>query len=420
MALPLISPQRSAERGQSLVVILMLSALLAFFALALTRMLVKESANVTSTKRRDLAFTAGDAALQRSTSILASSAANWSNPDALPGYASLTVTGYTDVSGVTYYIKIRKGSLKDASNTGAATDWHVNQWANTGSLTNDRTVFVRTVDALGKEDRFFNILHRTDKPFWPGSRGIQTQDCLDTAGWDGDVTDSSGGVCPTPGVTPTPVSCSDGTIQSDCLSASDFCLTKDTSDPGILPTVVIPAGTVPMPGNTLVTQDWSLNADTSFGCVTCTSVNYQVNNLDFGAKTFTFNANAGPIAIFVTGTLTVAGNANFVVNVGNGWTCCKSKGLTIYVKGPGSVTWNGTPTGNFLLYAPESDMTMNGTGNGNFTGAIAAKSVSVNGGGSGNFHYDKCLAQRPAADNYGAPPLLTTQWQQIGLKGQLP
>lgn len=408
------------QKGQSLVVILMLGALLAFFGVALTRMIMQESRQVVETKKRDKLFTAGDAAMQRSMGALLASDAQWNNPETISGYASLTVTGYTDIPGLTYYIKIRKNSLEDQTNTGAATDYHTGLWAEVGSDDHDRTIFVRTVEtSSGEEDRFYATVHRTPKNYYPGTKGIQAEGCISTAGWEGTTVDTTGGACPTPGVTATPVPCNDGSIQAGCISGNDFCLEVDNTSPGALPTVVIPAGTIPVPGAALVTSDRSYNSAATFGCASCTAgtvVRYQVDDLDFGAKTFTFNAQPGPIEIYVTGTLEISGNANFVIYTDPSWTCCKSKGLTIFVKGNGAITWNGTPNGNFMLYAPESDFQLNGTGNKTFTGAIIAKNVSVSGGGTGLFQYDKCLAYRPAADNYEKPPLITTTWRQIGLK----
>jgi hypothetical protein len=418
---PKTQPSPQDQGGQSLATIIMLGAILAFFGAALTRMLLNEAKQVVETKKRDKLFTAGDAALQRSLGVLLQSDSNWNAPQSLANFNSLSWTAFTDIPGMTYYIKVMPGTLEDQAGVGAADDTAVMQWVNVGSLTHDRTIFVRAIDHTTKqEDRFFTTVHRTPKNYHPGTKGIQAGGCINTAGWDGTTVDTTGSTCATPGPTPTPVPCAEGSVQAECVSSPDFCLEVDRTSPGVIPTVVVPIGqTIPVPGAAMVTSDRSYNADTSFGCLTCTvttTVRYQVNNLAFGAKDFTFNAQAGPIEIYVTGTLTISGNAKFIVNTGTAWTCCKSKGLTIFVKGSGDVTWNGTPDGNFLLYAPESDFTLNGTGNKTFVGAIIAKNVGVNGGGSGTFKYDKCLAARPAADNYEAPPLVTTQWQQIGKK----
>src|SRR4029079_13642713 len=98
-------PTPAEEQGQSLVVIILLGALLAFFGTVLTRMLVREAANIVNTKKRDAAFTAGDAALQRSLGVVLSNDTYWANPEQASGYRSLTYgAGYKDVSGITYFI----------------------------------------------------------------------------------------------------------------------------------------------------------------------------------------------------------------------------------------------------------------------------------------------------------------------------
>lgn len=413
-----------APKGQSLVVIILLGALLAILGATLTRMLIRESRQMVSAGKRDKLFVAGDAAMQRSMDILLTNSNNWNSPENLNGYSSLSGVAFTDIPGLTYYIKIRQGTLEDQTNTGAATDFHVNQWVNVGSLTYDRTIFVRSIETkTGREDRFYSTVHKTPLNFWPGGAPISAGGAVMLAGYDGRGYNSC-----TPGPTPpTPMVNPPGCVSASSMTTPgpdwDFPICPDPPMP--VPTPFIPSSPspLPFPGKTLVTQDVNYNANQTFGPSVGTMptvIRYQANDVDFGTKDMTFNASNGPIELYITGTLGMGGSGTFNIIGASNWTCCKSKALTIYIVGGGDITWNGTPNAQFLLYAPESTLTMTGTGNKNLYGALIVKNMEVNGGGTGTFWYDFCLASRSAADNYERPPLITTTWRQIGLKGQLP
>jgi hypothetical protein len=427
---PKTQPVPPEQGGQSLVTILMLGALLAFFGATLTRMLMNEAKQVVETKKRDKLFTAGDAALQRSLGVLLQSDANWNAPQALTGFNSLSVTAFADIPGLTYYVKVLPGTLEDQNGAGAADDAAVEQWVNVGSLTHDRTIFVRAIDQTTKqEDRFFTTVHRTPPSPNPGAKGIQAAGSANLAGWDGVVYDSCpGGIGGSAAPNPVPVPGDQGEVIAPVITGGNsFQLTKKQGDPGELPPATLPTTAPlpePMPGNTSVSQNasGSKNLGPSSG-PKGTPRRYQVANLTMGGgTTYHVNASNGPIELYVTGSFTLSGNVNIVTTTCDGasppncWSCCTAKGFTVYMVGGGTVTWNGTPTGTMVLYGPQSTMNMNGTGNGNYKGAVTVNNLNVSGGGSGVFHYDKCLSKRGAADNYESPPLVTTQWQQIGSK----
>lgn len=421
---PTAAAPAQAEAGQSLVVIILLGALLAIFGTALTRMLATEAQQVVRTKQRDKLFTAGDAALQRSVSALLTDN-NWALAESLPGFGSLTVTAYTDIPGLTYYVRIRAGTLSDTAQVGADSDLAINAWTNVGDLAHDRTIFVRTVEtATGREDRFYTTVHRTPPTPNPGAKGIQAKGTAALAGWDGVTYDSCPGGIGGSVASPTPAPGTDGeVIAPNITGGGSFQLKKTVGTPGELPSAALPTGppaTEPVPGNTSVAQNASGSKNLGPSSGPKGSIRrYQVHDLSMGGST-TYNVDAtnGPIELYVTGTFTLSGNVTINVN-SNGWNCCTAKGFTVFMVGGGNITWNGTPTGTMNLYGPDSNMTMNGTGNGDFKGAITVNNLNVSGGGTGVFHYDKCLSKRGAADNYEAPPLVTTSWHQIGLKGGL-
>ncbi len=95
--------------------------------------------------------------------------------------------------------------------------------------------------------------------------------------------------------------------------------------------------------------------------------------------------------------------------------CCGTEDAVIYELNGNDVTLSGNGDYQCLLYCPLSDASVQGGGNGYFSGAIIAKSFDTSGGGSGWFHYDSCLAKK-AAEAYKMPPVITTQWRQVGEK----
>jgi hypothetical protein len=437
----------AGQEGQSLVVILLLGAVLAFFGAFLTRMLIQEAAQIVKTKGRDKLFTAGDAALQRSMSVLLQDDTNWSNADGLAGYASVTVTtyAYTDIPGLKYYIKIKKGTLQDTGNTGAATDWHINQWANIGSLTNDRTIFVRTVDTrTNKEERFYTTIHRTDPPaFQYGGDAIAAagnvslgnnwqgkvyNSCLGPYGGSGDLPNSEGSL--TVG----------GTVDDPSKFSAGGNWGGYNYSPGTspgFPALTVPAGTVGVYSNAAYTAQLATNAVVSSTIylknpVDGTTINYEVSQIDFAGSDSIYVTGPGKVALWVTASsgtsVKMGGNTDVIINPNGSTECCQAKMFTIYVTqvdpnpdtGDRCITWNGTPAGIFLIVGPKANMEYKGGGSNIFKGAIAVQNLSIAPNSNAIMLYDACLKDRPPVDNYSAPPLITTSWHQIGLKGQIP
>lgn len=428
------------EEGQSLVVIILLGALLAFFGTVLTRMLVREAANVVKSRSRDRIFTAGDAALQRSMSVLLGNDNLWASPNNIVGYASLTVTGYTDVPGVTYYIKITAGAYVDSSNTGAANDWNLSRWTQTGSLLNDRTIFVRTVDSNGKEDRFFTTIHRTDPPpyIYGGDAMAATGNVNLGNNWQGEVFNSCYGPFGGSGDRPN----SEGAITvggavddpTKFNSGSNWDgYNYNAGSPPAFPTLVVPSGTIGTYSNSAYSAQNSTGATISSSIwlrntVNGTTVNYQVNDLNFTGSDVIYVTGPGACALWVTASsgnaVKMGGNTSVSLNKNGSTECCDAKLFTIYVTqadpnpdtGDRCITWNGTPAGNFLLVGPKANMEYKGGGSNIFKGAIAVQNLSIAPNSNAIFAYDACLKTKPPVDNYAAPPVLTTNWQQIGVK----
>lgn len=433
-SLPLQPP--APERGQSLVVIILLGALLAFFGATLTRMLMREASQIVNTKKRDKLFTAGDAALQRSLGVLLANDAAWNSPNNIHGYASLTVVAYTDIPGLRYYIKVMPGQLADQSNTGAATDYHIGQWTNTGDTTRDRTIFVRAVDTTtGREERFYTTVHRTEAPpYTYGGDAIAAEGNVTLGNnWQGEVFDSCLGPYGGSGDLPnTEGSLSMGGALDDPSkvdsggnwSGFDY---NPGSAPGF-PALVVPT-TVAIPGYTktsTVSTSFSLSNPTNN-----TTINYEIADLNMGGSDTITVTGPGKVALWITGasgeTMSMGGNNNVIVNPNGSTECCLPKLFTIYVtqvdpnpdNGDRSIGWNGTPAGNFLLVGPKANMEYRGGGSNIFKGAIAVQNLSIAPNSNATFAYDACLKKVPPVNNYSAPPLITTTWRQIGLKTQI-
>jgi hypothetical protein len=417
-----------------LVIIIMLGALLALFATVLTRMLVRESANIVATKRNDSVFAAGDSGVQRSISTVLANPTYWANPSLAAGYQSISgssAVGFKDPSGVTYYMRITPGAMVDVSNTGAATDAAINTWVNKGDKDHDRTIWVRTVDPKGKEDRFYTVIHRSSSSYQFGDNGIVTGGDMSLAGWHGNAYNSCTDPIPTPpaGDTSGATLLAGGNISGGGGSFGGFGQSSNGSVN--LGTLAPPVGAIAIPGLSGGTGGTIGGAISMGPASNMNGIDYQAAGISMnGNNLITVDISKGPVRLWITGSISFGGNTG-ITTTGTYPGCCQAKGFTLYATGSDScptdcsnchsplVSWNGTPSGKWMLVAPQGSLYISGAGGGAFEGAIAAKSVCISGGGSGWFVYDKCLAVRPPVNNYKNPPVITMTWKQIGLKPQV-
>ena len=157
------------------------------------------------------------------------------------------------------------------------------------------------------------------------------------------------------------------------------------------------------------------------------SGDYRANGISLSSgDTVTFNGNT---RIYVTGNISISGNAkiviapgctleiyaagsvaiagNGVVNTGNTATSCQFYGL------PTSTSWSLSGNGVWVgtVYAPQADLSLNGGGaNGDMSGSIVAKSITLNG--QVQFHYDEALRSGNLANGYNV-----AQWQALRYEG---
>jgi hypothetical protein len=237
----------SSQKGQTLMAALVVSFVLAVFGYTLMKLVIFQMQVSVETKRKDRILSVGDAAMQRAISVLSisSTSGNWVSPTAttLDGYNSLTAVGkaYTDIPGAQYWIKILENDRSDTPNAyGAVSDTAVALWQKNGDDALDRTIFVRVVDTkTGKEDSFYNIIHRNTLQYTPGGEGIATTGCMDLGQtWDGDSYNSclgAYGAAVGGGLynysDPSNGAVLNGSVHSNCISngGSSFTLTRNTT-----------------------------------------------------------------------------------------------------------------------------------------------------------------------------------------------
>lgn len=116
--------------------------------------------------------------------------------------------------------------------------------------------------------------------------------------------------------------------------------------------------------------------------VTLQAGNYYFNNFNAGAGSI-LNI-AGPVTIYVYGTLSLGGHVDVAGNL--------PKNLTIITvpnggTAPGNITLNGTSALYADIYAPQSRINMSGTGD--IYGSIVGRSIDMTGNSA--IHYDMSL-----------------------------
>jgi hypothetical protein len=403
--------RRYDQRGMSLASVAALMVVAGFLAIAIAGF-TRQQQRFRLRSQVDGNLQAGlDAGYDKALGVLNDNTpgnSNWANAGTIVGFASITAVPQADLPDLQYWVKIMPGVRADTTNAGSANDLSLTAWTNQGDLIFDRTIFVRARHNItGRETVAVATVHRNDvAPFNPLG-GITSTNGVNTAGWGGKSYKSCTGLTNTAAVQ-TP-GCN-GTVAGNGVTAASMCLTPMViPTTTAMPTVVIPAGTVPFPGNTAVTQDFSLSGNVTLGPG---PIAYQCNNLSAsGNRQLVINTNGtGPVRLYITGNISWSGTGDI-----------KSPGLApggsppeaiVYCNGT-TVSLKGTGTYEILLIAPRAAVTINGGGNGSFSGAIIADSMNVTGGGNGTFYFDECLLQARRADNYERPPLITLSWRRV-------
>ena len=130
---------------------------------------------------------------------------------------------------------------------------------------------------------------------------------------------------------------------------------------------------------------------------TLTAGTYVVSSISItGNAKLIINASGGPVNLYVTGAISVAGNG--IANSTN-----LPQNLMIYQSGSNGISFSGNADFYGTLYAPESPLAI--SGNGNMYGAFVASSLQNSG--NGGVHFDQALKAIP-----GGPGTfkLTSMW----------
>lgn len=403
------------QRGVGLISVVILMVVAGFLSAALVVFLRQQNKfRIRSTVDVRLQ-SALDAGYDKAINLLNDNT-RWDASGTFAGFASITAVAQTDLSGLQYWVKIMTGNREDSAHVGSANDVSLTAWVNVGDLSLDRTVVVRARDIrTAREMKIKAVIHRNQPQPYNPIGGIYGTN-VNMAGWNGHSYNS----CLGPRSSQTP-GCN-GSITGETVEpaslytpTANFCLTPVVSPSvPVQPTVVVPTpaptiGPLPMPGNSSVSQSWSAPHGTTV--LGPAPKMYQCVNFNgSGNPSVNFDVSAGPVKVFVTGTLSWSGSGDITSRGPNPGG--SPPNAIIYVNGP-TVDLKGTGTYEILLYAPAATVNLNGGGNGSFSGAIVAQSFNVNGGGNGNFYFDECLLGQGHADNYQGPPVLTMGWERL-------
>jgi hypothetical protein len=395
------------EEGFMMVGAAIASVVLLILVFAVLRYGQSDATSITRSKVNGNLQSALDAGLERATAMLNSSN-NWYDSTTWTGFQSLSWTAYTEINRTTYWVMVLDGAKNVTYSASLLDHSSAKLLTNTGDINLDRTILIRAVDSVTNMTATAQaILHRNDLMQAPIVGGITTSgdDNLDNMNfWSfNSCTGEAPGGC-------------SGTAQgSPAHGGTGSCLPLQTNTtPVAIPTVAVPAGNLPLPPNTAITQAWSIGGSTD---VTISTGKYQCASMSFGGNANLYlDTCAGPIEIYVTGNLDQAGGGNIQSGCnpkdpGHPVGGAPAK-ATVFVSGP-IVNLKGTGSYEILLYAPVADVSITGGGNGSFYGAIVGK--SFDGGSSNNFdmNFDACLLQGKAVDNYQKPPVVTSSWKLI-------
>lgn len=130
---------------------------------------------------------------------------------------------------------------------------------------------------------------------------------------------------------------------------------------------------------------------------TLTAGTYLVNSISItGNARLIINAAAGPVNLYVTGNISVAGNG--IANASN-----LPSNLMIFQSGSSGISFSGNADFFGTIYAPQSPLTI--SGNGNMFGAFVTSTLQNSG--NGGIHFDQALKTLP-----GGPGSLklTSMW----------
>lgn len=410
-----------SEKGFTLVAVMALALLATFAAFAVLTLFRHETRTLQSTNVRDRLESVLDTGLEK-TILKLNETGGWTSLSTTAYFSSLTATGtaFTDVNGYQYWVKVLAGKRAQPV-PGAINDTIANNLTDTGDTNLNRTVLIRARNvSTTVELRAMALLHRSDvSPIIPIG-GIYAPGIDLGNSWDGDSYDSCSGVTRT-SQTPGCDGSATGITVTPAGASATWCLTisaQTNFQP--YPTVVIPSGTVPLPGNTLVTQNYSVpNPSVTLGPG---PIKYQCANFTAtGSRDVIINTSgSGPVEIYVTGAMSIG--------TGNITSPPLSPGgsppeAIFYVTSttdpasPGasasdwSVDFSGSGNFEIMLIAPRANVRL--SGGANFYGAIVAQNFKINGGGTGGLHFDKCILQMYKANTYPRPPIITLGWSQF-------
>lgn len=315
------------QRGQGLLMVLLLGGIMAMLGYALANMVINEMRSSAKTQRKDLTMAVGDAALQRSVAAMTNAAAdgtdNWSTAANMVGFNSISLssnvpgTPFTDIDQATgkvrahYWIKIVNGDRIEPVSGTAITDASLNALTNTGDLALDRTVFVRVSNtATGQQSYLMQVIHRNDVNYTPGGDAISANSSVDTAGWGGDAFDGClGAYAGTANAT--------GTVVSPSVNGSGF--------GSSLTTVLAPPSPPPPPASTYLAQEnpltfqnspgtGNLTTAATFGPVNGGGYWKFANFVKSGNTIWTFDTSRGPIHLYITGNINLGGNPQILLS----------------------------------------------------------------------------------------------------------
>lgn len=400
---------KKKQKGFMLVGTFIVSIVLMILVFAVVRYGTVDADMVTRSKVQANLQSALDAGLDRAINIL-NTGTYWNAPTTIPGFNSLSGTPYTEVPRINYYVMILDGAKDVPFSSKQLTDVSAQTLTNTGDLFFDRTVLIRAVDTFTNINATaLGTIHRNNVVPPQVLGGITS---VGTA----DLNNMNFGSYSSCTPTAAPGGCSGTVMGNPPQEGTGNCLPLQTpSVPLVIPTVAVPTSNVtPMPGNTLVTENWSAGGG---GGTTIYAGTYQCANFSMaGSHDLYIDTCGGPVHIYVTGTFNQGGSGNITSGcppTGPGHPVGGNPVAAVFYVRGNSVSLNGTGTYEILLVAPTAAVAIAGGGNGSFYGAIV--SASFAGGSSSGFdmNFDTCLLRRSAADSYSRPPVVTARWKII-------
>ncbi len=164
--------------------------------------------------------------------------------------------------------------------------------------------------------------------------------------------------------------------QSDADAIQDIVLSGNTVSPIVNPVQIPTIKEAEFPA--LLDPDTSRNLpDGTTGIINNGAVTkYRIPSIDLNGNNDFTVSGGGTIHLFVTGTIALGGNCEII--------CASGTKLVLY-SNQAEIIFNGAPSLNCVLYAPNASVTITGAGNGSYVGQVICDKFDGGNSGASSF-----------------------------------